>query len=226
MNRKWIVPLGALPVVLIGALILARNLSDEGTGSTDAWTLLANAAGTSREPLFDSLEDIEPGAPTGCDVVVQGSVVDVVALRAFVSSEDPDADGGTIVAPEDAPTSGAVHWIGLVVRVDDVLAGSLPSEYGGQVYVEVLRPGPYSVDQLRARLVDGRTGYYFLRRPRDFPGAEAVPLPPGTYRLAADAAFLERPDGTLDSPLLSEDERELLLPADATAADLVARLLD
>lgn len=189
------------------------------------WSQL-HADGGTGVYLFDSLDDITPGAkPSGvfrpAAALVEGTVVGVEPGIAYASGDDSPTPQ---VVPYDSDEA-AIRWANVVIRVDKVHAGRLGRGYAsGQIRLRVEQPTGTTLDGLRASLGTAGRGLFYVsngldrapRRPSS-PAVqryqEAVHLPIG------QGVFIEeKPGATLIAPLVPEDRAAQLLGDTQTRA--------
>lgn len=229
----------ALALLLVASALLAWTQllpeeNDSRARGMNGWQLLQLGGRGSRLPLFSSLHQVSPageGYVTNAgvrvppaSVVVRGAVVDVVKGRAFAGSPDPNARSSPVV-PFDAAPPGSALFADLVVQVDEVVAGALPSGVSGTVQVEVGLPAGTTIADLRAAFNGSGSAVWFLKAKREADALLGLPLtaPENLFRIMADLVFVED-GGRLQAPLLAEDEVETIVAGIDTLSELRAAI--
>ncbi|MEU4547311.1 hypothetical protein [Nonomuraea dietziae] len=185
------------------------------------WSQLHADSGTG-EYLFDSVDDITPGArPSGtfrpAAALVEGTVVGVEPGIAYASGDDS-------VTPQVVPydsEQAVIRWASVVIRVDKIHAGRLGRGYdAGQIRLRVEQPAGTTLEGLRQSLGTAGKGLFYvdnaLNRAKRRPPApaaqkyqEVVHLPIG------QGVFIEeKPGAALIAPLAEEERAAQLLGGD------------
>lgn len=182
------------------------------------WSQLRTESGTG-EYLFDSLDDITPGArPSGvfrpAAALVEGTVVGVEPGIAYASGDDSVTPR---VVPYDSEEA-AIRWASVVVKVDKVHAGKLGRGYAsGQIRLRVEQPTGTTLDGLRASLGTAGRGLFYvdsaLDRARRRPAAqEAQAYQAAVHLPIGQGVFIEeKPGAPLTAPLADEERGAQLL---------------
>ncbi|MBN6058424.1 hypothetical protein JYK22_41270, partial [Nonomuraea sp. RK-328] len=183
------------------------------------WAQLHTDAGGTGQYLFDSLDDITPGArPSGAfrpaAALVEGTVVGVEPGIAYAS--DDDSPTPRVVPYESA--EAAIRWASVVVRVDKVLAGKLGRGYtGGQIRVRVEQPAGTTLDGLRQSLGTAGRGLFYVdnalaRAKRRAASPQAQAYQAAVHIPIGQGVFIEeKPGAALVAPLTDENRAAQLL---------------
>ncbi|MEV0345263.1 hypothetical protein AB0H88_05830 [Nonomuraea sp. NPDC050680] len=192
------------------------------------WSQLHTDAGGTGQYLFDSLEDITPGArPSGAfrpaAALVEGTVVGVEPGIAYASDDDSPRPRVVPYESEEA----AIRWASVVVKVDKVLAGKLGRGYtGGQIRLRVEQPAGTTLDGLRQSIGTAGRGLFYVDNALDRVKRRAVSPQAQAYQASVhlpigQGVFVEeKPGAALVAPLTDEDRAAQLLGADGRQAQL------
>ncbi|GAB2831799.1 hypothetical protein GCM10022221_33370 [Actinocorallia aurea] len=182
--------------------------------------------------LFDSVADLTPGAADSgafkaASTLIRGAFVGIEPGIAFASD---DAETPTAVVPYD-DEAAAMRYANLVVRVDQVLAGSLGQGYtGGEIRLQIEHPAGATREELQDSLDTAGSGVMFvddlaarqqaLGRPITDPAllayARTVHIPIGEGLFVADSA-----SSPVVAPLMDPDRAAELLGYSYTPEDEV-----
>ncbi|NUW46348.1 hypothetical protein [Nonomuraea rhodomycinica] len=183
------------------------------------WSQLHPDAGGTGQYLFDSLDDITPGArPSGAfrpaAALVEGTVVGVEPGIAYAS--DDDSPTPRVVPYESA--EAAIRWASVVVRVDKVLAGKLGRGHtGGQIRLRVEQPTGTTLDGLRQSLGTAGRGLFYVdsalaRAKRRAASPQAQAYQASVHIPIGQGVFIEeKPGAALVAPLTDENRAAQLL---------------
>lgn len=193
------------------------------------WSQLHAESGTG-EYLFDSLDDITPGAkPSGAfrpaAALVEGTVVGVEPGIAYASGDDSVTPR---VVPYDSEEA-AIRWASVVIKVDKVHAGKLGRGFAsGQIRLRVEQPTGTTLDGLRASLGTAGHGIFYvdsaLNRARRQPTSQAAQAYQAAVQLPiGQGIFIEEKPGTpLVAPLADRERAAQLLGGGAQTRSAVA----
>ncbi|MEV0149300.1 MULTISPECIES: hypothetical protein [unclassified Nonomuraea] len=197
----------------------AQQSAAQQQPSRSFWSQLHAEAGGTGQYLFDSLDDITPGARSSgafrpAAALVEGTVVGVEPGIAYASDNDSPTPR---VVPYDS-AEAAIRWASVVVKVDKVLAGKLGRGYtGGQIRLRVEQPTGTTLDGLRQSIGTAGRGLFYVdsalsraRRRAASPQAQAyqasvqIPIGQGVF-------IEEKPGAALVAPLTDENRAAQLL---------------
>ncbi|MEV4109100.1 hypothetical protein [Nonomuraea sp. NPDC049695] len=182
------------------------------------WSQLHADSGTG-EYLFDSLDDVTPGAkPSGvfrpAAAIVEGTVVGVEPGIAYASGDDSVTPR---VVPYDSEEA-AIRWASVVIKVDKVHAGKLARGFAsGQIRLRMEQPAGTTLDGLRASLGTAGRGIFYvdsaLDRARRRPASQAAQAYQANVQLPiGQGVFIEEKPGTpLIAPLADRERAAQLL---------------
>ncbi|MET7459036.1 hypothetical protein [Nonomuraea sp. NPDC005501] len=183
------------------------------------WSQLHTDAGGTGQYLFDSLDDITPGArPSGtfrpAAALVEGTVVGVEPGIAYASGDDSPTP--RVVPYESA--EAAIRWASVVVKVDKVLAGKLGRGYtGGQIRLRVEQPTGTTLDGLRQSIGTAGRGLFYVdsalsRAKRRAASPQAQAYQASVHIPIGQGVFIEeKPGAALVAPLTDENRAAQLL---------------
>ncbi|MEU6713635.1 hypothetical protein ABZ897_19335 [Nonomuraea sp. NPDC046802] len=182
------------------------------------WSQLHTGGGTG-EYLFDSLDDITPGAkPSGvfrpAAALVEGTVVGVEPGIAYASGDD---SATARIVPYDSEEA-AIRWASVVIKVDKVHAGKLGRGFAsGQIRLRVEQPTGTTLDGLRASLGTAGRGIFYVDSALNRAGRRPASQAAQAYQAAVhlpigQGVFVEEKPGTpLLAPLTDEERAAQLL---------------
>ncbi|MEV0195869.1 hypothetical protein [Nonomuraea sp. NPDC050691] len=183
------------------------------------WSQLHTDAGGTGQYLFDSLDDITPGArPSGAfrpaAALVEGTVVGVEPGIAYASDDDSPTPR---VVPYESQEA-AIRWASVVVKVDKVLAGKLGRGYtGGQIRLRVEQPTGTTLDGLRQSIGTAGRGLFYVdnaltRAKRRAASPQAQAYQASVHIPIGQGVFIEeKPGAALVAPLTDENRAAQLL---------------
>jgi hypothetical protein len=221
--------LTSLTVAILVVTVLL-NISSSGRPASFWVGLAPREAGPTGELIYTSLEEITPDGPGAkgllpADVIVRGTIQSIEPGIAF--SSGGDALHSPMVGFDDP--EAVIRWGRLVMTVDDVLAGSLPSG-AKSLSIAWQVPKEAVLADINKSAASAGTGIFFLS-----PAAERLRRTgkaiadesyySSVYLVVGGAAFVE-PDAAsgLSTPLLEEGDRETLLGNANSLSDVVALL--
>ncbi len=169
------------------------------------------------EYLYDSLDDLAPGAPASGAFVPAAAMLEgtVVGIEPGIAFGSDDGTGTAPVVGYDDPDA-AVRYACLVVRVDRTLSGRLGlGVQNGQIRLQVEQPGHISLDLLRTSIGSAGHGLFYVHNALERSQAEgrAVPQALAGYLASVhipigEGVFVEQAPGEpVIAPLMDNPER-------------------
>ncbi|WP_433379718.1 hypothetical protein [Streptosporangium sp. CA-115845] len=209
-------------LTLVTALGLLAAVGVAAARSNDPappfWSLMRSDAGESTgEYLYDSLDDLTPGAPASGAFVPAAAMLEgtVVGIEPGIAFGSDDGTGTAPIVGYDDPNA-AVRYAGLVVRVDRTLSGRLGlGVQNGQIRLQVKQPNHVSLDLLRASIGSAGHGLFYVHNALERSQAEgrAVPQALAGYLASVhlpigEGVFVEQAPGEpVIAPLMDNPER-------------------